>query len=142
MKYRIIIDPSIDEEITVYARERTDTLAKIEKLLSSERTELIGYKDDEIVPLNSKEIVCFFVEAGKVFACTEHNKYALKERLYTLEERFPDFMKINQSCLVRVDKIKRFDTTIGGALTVVLEGGYKDYISRRQLKTVKERIGF
>lgn len=142
MKYRIIIDPERDEEITVYARERTDTLEKIEKLLSSDDTELIGYKDDEIVPLNANDIVCFHVEAGKVFARTEKDKYALKERLYTLEERFPDFMKINQSCIVRVDKIKRFEHSIGGAVTVTLEGGWRDYISRRQLKTVKERIGF
>ena len=50
-------------------------------------------------------------------------------------------MKINQSCLVRVDKIKRFHSSIGGSLMVTLEGGYRDYISRRQLKIVKERIG-
>ncbi len=142
MKYSIIINPEMDEEITVYARERTDTLAKIEQLLSSDITGLIGYKDDEIVPLDTEDIICFHVEAGKVFARTEKDKYALKERLYALEERFPDFMKINQSCIVRVDKIKRFETSIGGALTLILEGGYRDYVSRRQVRTVKERIGF
>ena len=31
--------------------------------------------------------------------------------------------------------------TLGGSLTVVLKNGYRDYVSRRQLKAVKERMG-
>ena len=67
----------------------------------------------------------------------------IKERLYTVENTVGDsFIKINQSCIVNIDKIERFEASFSGALTVVLKNGYKDYISRRQLKIVKERIGF
>ena len=52
------------------------------------------------------------------------------------------FLKINQSCLVRVDAIERFSASIGGALSVHLKGGFKDYVSRRQMRSVKERMGF
>ena len=51
------------------------------------------------------------------------------------------FIKINQSCLANKTKIKRFETTIGGALKVVFKNGYIDFISRRELKNVKNRMG-
>jgi acetyl esterase/lipase len=39
-----------------------------------------------------------------------------------------------------IKHIKRFNTSVGGALTVTLQNGFRDYVSRRQLKSVKERL--
>ena len=50
-------------------------------------------------------------------------------------------MYINQGCLVNIDKIDHFDASISGNLIIYLKSGYKDYVSRRQIKNVKERIG-
>ena len=103
---------------------------------------LYGYRDDEIVRLEPSEVYCFFVEAGRVYALTDGGRWQMRERLYTLEGAVGDgYIKINQSCLIRRDKIARFRTTLGGALEVVLKNGYTDYVSRRQLKSVKERLG-
>ena len=64
-------------------------------------------------------------------------------RLYQLEELLDaSFVKINQSSIVNVKKIERFEASIGGALLVILQNGHRDYVSRRQVKAVKERIGF
>ena len=52
-----------------------------------------------------------------------------------------DFVKLNQSCIVNIKKIECFDASLGGALKVTLKNGYRDYVSRRQLKAVKERLG-
>ena len=51
------------------------------------------------------------------------------------------FIKLNQSCIANKNKIKKFESTIGGALKVIFKNGYIDYISRRELKNVKERMG-
>jgi DNA-binding LytR/AlgR family response regulator len=73
---------------------------------------------------------------------TENETFQLKERLYMLEEMLDDsFLKINQSCIANIHKIKKFDASFSGALFVTLQNGYKDYVSRRRLKAVKERIG-
>ena len=40
-----------------------------------------------------------------------------------------------------VEQIKEFKASIGGSVMVIFQNGYKDYISRRELKNVKERIG-
>jgi len=69
--------------------------------------------------------------------------FRLNHRLYQLEERLGTrFLKINQSCLANIQQIQRFDASLAGALLVIFKNGYRDYVSRRQLKTVKERMGF
>ena len=40
-----------------------------------------------------------------------------------------------------IKKIKKFDTSVSGMLTVTFKNGYRDYVSRRNLKSVKERLG-
>lgn len=62
--------------------------------------------------------------------------------MYQIEEmNLASFIKINQSCLANKKKIKKFESTIGGSLRVVFKNGYIDYIARRELKNVKERMG-
>ncbi len=143
MKYKIFIEPEREEEIIIYAHEKNELIEKIEALIAGDREELVGYSEREVVRLCASDVYCFVVEDTKVYALTENEKLLLRERLYQLEERYASvFLKINQSCLVNVKKIARFDSSIGGALMVILKNGYRDYISRRQLKNVKERIGF
>ena len=143
MKYKIYIDREREEEILIYAHEKNHLVERIEELILEQQRDILAFGDGEVVRLCEDEIFCFVVEEGRVFALTERDKLQLKMRLYQLEEQFSDrFVKINQSCLVNVDKIARFDASIGGSLMVTLKNGYKDYISRRQMRTVKDRIGF
>lgn len=142
MKFTLFINPEKEEEVIVCAHEESRLTEKIRELVSGEEDVLLGYGESTVVCLDPSNVVCFTSEDGKVFAHTANETLLVKLRLYQLEERFGStFVKINQSCLVRTDKIKRFHSSIGGSLMVTMEGGYRDYISRRQLKTVKERFG-
>ena len=68
--------------------------------------------------------------------------YYVKKRLYELYELAKDsFVYINQGCLANINKIAKFDVSIGGTLMVVFHSGYKDYVARRRLKEIKERMG-
>lgn len=142
MKYSIIIDPDREEEILIYAREKNPLVERLEELLSAAEVELLGYCGNEIATLSPLEVECFFLEDGRLFAMSGGKKYLLKQRLYQLEESVGgDFVKINQSCLVNVRAIDRFETKLGGALAVRLKCGYTDYVSRRQMRAVKEKFG-
>lgn len=141
MKYKIVINSEQEEDVVISLRENTEISERIESILS-EKKELFGYTDNGAVRLEPTDVYCFFSEGGRVYAQTKDGRLTVKERLYRLEETYSEqFVKINQSCLVNISKIKRFTTSFGGSLRVELFGGYKDYVSRRQLKTVKERIG-
>lgn len=142
MKLQIVIDPNRDEEILIYAHEKTLLISEIEELVKSHSVDLIGYAQDETVKLNLNDIYCFITEDNKVYALTENEKFKIKSRLYQLEEKLDNnFVKINQSCIANIKKIDRFKATVGGSLTVVFENGYVDFVSRRKLKNVKERLG-
>ena len=142
MKCTLIITDEHQEEVVIYTRERTKLTDDIEALVIGSVTEIIGYGENQAIRLKTDEVTCFMVEDSKVYALTDKDKYQLKQRLYQLEEMLPDnFVKINQSCIANIRQIKKFDTSISGTLVINFKNGYKDYVSRRQMKTVKERFG-
>ena len=142
MKCTLIITDEHEEEVVIYAHEKTKLIYDIENLIRDNAFELIGYSGYEAVNLRTDEVVCFLVEEGKVYAITDKDRFRLKSRLYQLEETLPEnFVKINQSCIANIKKIERFDTSVSGTLLIKFKNGYKDYVSRRQMKAVKERFG-
>ncbi len=142
MKCKVIITDEHDEEVVIYAKEKTKLVEDIENLVAGSSFELIGYLSGAAVNLKADEVYCFTVQDSKVYALTHKEKYQLRCRLYQIEERLSgDFVKINQSCIANMRKIERFDTSVSGTLMIKFRNGYKDYVSRRQLKAVKERFG-
>lgn len=143
MKFSFIVDKEREEEIIIYAHEKNEIVTAIERIVCSNDAKLFGITDrDELISLEAKDVCCFFVENNKVYAMRDQEKLLVRQRLYQLEEKYEqDFVKINQSCLINLNMIVKFSSSISGSLAVTLKNGYKDYISRRQLKTVKERIG-
>lgn len=142
MKFTFFVDNSREEEVIVYARERNELVNRIEDLVTEKSREITGFSDGTAEILDTDSVFCFIVENGRVFALTEKEKYRIRERLYTLEEKLgSNFIKINQSCIANISKIKCFEYSPYGSLTVVLKNGTRDYISRRNIKKVKERFG-
>jgi DNA-binding LytR/AlgR family response regulator len=142
MKCYTYIKEDEEERVLIYAHDRTRLVEDIESLILSSEIDLTGNYDTEIIKIDINDVVCFISENNKVFALIGDKKYQIKYRLYQIEElNLNIFIKINQSCLANKTKIKRFETTIGGALKVVFKNGYIDFISRRELKNVKNRMG-
>lgn len=142
MKINIIIDPEREEEVTVYAHGMSDAVREIERIAKGGTPELCGYGKNEIVKLDPCEISAFISEDNKVYAIIGKERLRMRERLYTLEESLGcDFVKINQSCLANLRHIQKIEASIGGSLRAIFKNGYVDYISRRQQKEVKARLG-
>ena len=142
MKYSVKIDRKREEEVLIFAHERTELVDEIEKLILAEAVELIGYKEREAFKISPVDVCCFTVEDNKIFALTQTEKLQIKQRLYQLESTLDEsFVKINKSCIANIRKIERFDASFSGTLSVTFKNGCKDYVSRRNLKTVKERLG-
>ena len=140
MKIKVVIDKNLDEDVVVYAKERNELVDKIERLLSGDDN-IVAKRDRTLYNLNLSEIVCFTAENNKVFAHVGKEMFEVDEKIYELEETLPDnFLKINKSCIANIEKIKSFDATITGTLAVNFKNGYRDYVSRRRMKYVKERL--
>lgn len=141
MKIQIFIDKNREEQVIVYAHEKNELVEKIESLVKGE-DKLIGFKEREMIPISPCDVYCFVVEENKIFAITENDSFQLKCRLYELENSLSsDFIKINKSCIANLKKVEKFSAAFSGALQVNFKNGYVDYVSRRNLKNVKERLG-
>lgn len=141
MKCTLVIDKSREEEVRIFAHEKTHVVERIIALAESGEQVLVGKRDKMLYRINQDEVVCFVSEGNKVFAVTDTDRLEIDKRLYELEKAFPDFfVRINQSCLANIKKIKCFDASIMGTLVVNFKNGYRDYVSRRQMKYVKERL--
>ena len=142
LKCEVIIDPNGKERVVIYAKENGPIVEEIMRLAGRTDGELFGYDGSEIIKLDPRDIYYVSVINNKIFAVCEDQKYLLKERLYVLEELLPQcFVRINQSCLANIEKMERFDTSVSGTLKIRFKNGDVDYVSRRQLRAVKERIG-
>ena len=142
MKVRTVIDPECEEEIVIYSRRKTELSEKIEALIRSEEDCLIVYRGEEIIQLSIEDIDAFAIEGGEAIAAVGNDRFRMKQRLYELERKFShSFVKINQSCLMNVSRIARCRAGFGGSLMIISRGGFSDYVSRRQMKAFKERMG-
>lgn len=142
MDFKLILDKNHKEEVVVYSHEITDTVKEIERIVNKVKIDVIGYKDNEIVKLTLSEVCCFTVENNRLIAYTLNGRYQIKDRLYKIEAQVDsEFIKVNQSTLANINMIDKFEASVGGALMIVFKNGYKDYVSRRRLKAVKERLG-
>lgn len=145
MRFKYIKDEK--NIVEVYCNERTTLVNQIEQLVNNSEfcvdgVNCYGYLENDIVPLAVNEIQRFYVEDDKTYAAIENKKYQIKMRLYQIEETLKDqFVKINKSSIVNISYIKKFSSDWSGYLLVEMKNGDKDYISRRQLKVVKERMG-
>ena len=114
MKCYTYIEKEHEEEVFIYAKEKTNLVKEIENLCKSDSILLTGTNENELIKINPLEVSCFISENNKVFALIDDKRYQIKQRLYQLEEM--DFnghyVKINQSCYANIKKIKRFLKTI------------------------------
>lgn len=140
MKFRFIKDET-KNEVVVYCKEKTRLIKEIEKMCNENSHKLIGYNNGIIKEINYLDVECFYTYDDKVFALVDNNQYQIKMRMYELYELFNDkFMYINQGCLANIKHIDYFDASISGSLVVIFKSGHKDYVSRRQIKNIKERL--
>lgn len=143
MKFRLIIDPTKEEEVVITARERTPLIDQIEKLVCEQQANtLVAFTEDDTILLTIDEIACCMVLDGKTFAIDiKGNQLRLKQRLYELEENLPEhFIRINKSCIANIRQLERFSATYSGGINAVFKCGYTDYVSRRCFSAIKRRL--
>ena len=142
MKCTVILDANREEEIIIYAHKHSELVEEIENIIEGSSKTLYGFWRGEIIKLDMKNIYYFAIDDNKLYAYDENEKYLIKNRLYSLERQLDKkFVKINKSCIANISKIKKFDASIYGTLKVFFKNGHVDYVSRRNIKIVKERLG-
>ena len=145
MQIEIKIDENCKEpKIIVMTDKMTDEVNAIIKRLSDEQPQVIaGVRDDVVEVLEPSEIYRVFAASGKVFAETNHGEYALRLRLYEAEQRLDSktFVRISNSDIINLRKVKSFDLSFVGTICITLSNGTVTYVSRRSVAKIKQLLG-
>ena len=143
MKYKLIIDKNVEEEIIAIVHAPSSLTEQIENLVCdfSGADSIMGYRDGEMRKLLFQEIECITILDRKVIAIdTYGNHFSLKERLRDLEDVLPSyFIRINKSTLANEHRILRFDAVFSGGVDAVFQCGYREYVSRRCFAELRRR---
>ena len=143
MKYKLIIDKNVEEEIIAKVHAPSSLTQQIEDLVCSYSgiDSIMVYREDEMRKLTFWEIECITIHDRKVIVIdTEGKQYRIQDRLRDLEEILPSyFIRINKSSLANEHRIKRFDTMFTGGVDAVFCCGYREYVSRRCFSEIRRR---
>jgi len=142
------IDPNCEEtRVVIIAQRMSEEISGLVKKISgsgpADPAVMAGFKDDEVVILDPEHIIRLYAANQKVFATTAQGEYAVRLRLYELEERLDSsrFIRISNSEIINLKMVERFDLSFAGTIHVKLRGGLSSYVSRRYVSKIKKMIG-
>lgn len=145
MQVEIKIDNTCKEpRIIVVTDQLTDEIQALIRRLSEESPRILsGFRNDALEVLDQSDIFRIYASAGKVYAVTARGEYTLRLRLYELEERLEknSFVRISNSEIINLKKVKNFDLSFAGTICVSLSDGTVTYVSRRYVNKIKQILG-
>lgn len=145
MQVEIKIDASCSEpKVIILTDTMTEEVNSIVQKLSDHNLPIIsGTKDGKTKILEQDELFRIYAGGGKVFAETNYGEYLLRLRLYEAEDRLnpAQFVRISNSEIIHLKKVKNFDLSFSGTISVEMTNGTTTYVSRRYVAKIKKMLG-
>ena len=145
MQVEIKIDSAYTEpKLILMTASVTEEVSHLLKKLSEDVPRIIsGSRDDKIEVLEQEDLIRIYADAGKIVAVTEKGEYALRLRLYELEERFAGegFVRASKAVVINLDRLRSLRPDFGGRLILTMDNGEKLFASRQYAGYVKKRLG-
>lgn len=145
MQVEIKINSSCTEpKVVIQTASMTEEVHQIIKKLSDDAPRIIsGSKDGKIEVIGQEDLIRIYAGSGKVFAVTDKGEYILRFRLYEIEAMLNtlDFVRISNSEIINLKKVRHFDLNLTGTIYVKLSNGATTYVSRRYVSKIKKILG-
>ncbi len=145
MQLEVKIDSSyIEPKVIILTASMTEDVNVILNKLSGQAPQIIsGSRDNKIEVIEQSDLIRIYASSGKVFAVTHKGEYALRLRLYEMEERLPphQFVRISNSEIINLKNVNNFDLSFTGTICVKLANGTITYVSRRYVSKLKKILG-
>ncbi len=145
MQVEVKLDPQLTEpKVIILTNRMTEEVnAVIQMLSETERKLITGFREDTVTVLNEEDILRIYAANGRVFAVLPSGEYTLRLRLYEAEERLKQqsFVRISNSEIINLRKVRSFDLSLTGTICVILSDGSKTYASRRYVTKLKGVLG-
>lgn len=145
MQVEIQIDSQYKEpKVVVFADRITEELTAVIRKLSEDVPQMLaGFRDGVLEILNPASVIRIYAASGKVYAVTDAGEFTIRLRLYELEDRLDkrSFVRISNSEIINLRKVKSFDLSLAGTICVSFSNGTAAYVSRRYVSKIKQVLG-
>ena len=145
MKIEVQIEPGCQEpRVVIHTDRMTDEVsALLARLETGQDKPLVGFSEGTATVLAPEMLLRVYVENGRTMAHTEQGTYALKGPLYEWEQLLDPraFVRVSQSEIIHLKKVKAFDLNLAGTVLVRLTDGTVTYASRRYVAKIKTLLG-
>lgn len=137
-----------EPSIIINAPELSNEIQNVIKYVSNISTipnQIVANKNNEIYFIDLEKVICFFSQDKYNYVRTEKDTYQIKYKLYELEYslKSKDFIRISNSCIININQVLCFDTSIIGTILVKLKDNTQERVSKRKveqlMKFLKER---
>lgn len=142
---KLIIDKEWPK-LTVYIKNKKrdedveGIIAAVQGFMEKKDPMVPAYFRESLVMVPQSKIIRLFVSNRKVMLQTAEREYETKKALYELEEMLDPkrFVRISQSEVINIRRVKNFDFSSAGTIMVELENGEFTWVARRRMKNLKE----
>ena len=143
----VIIDEKyVDPKVTIRTKRKTDQIDNIinaiESASGSDFPAVPAFLGERIELLSQRDIFRVYTQGRKVVVQTEKESFTVRKTLSGLEEDLNPgrFLRISQSEIINLYKVKRFDIDIAGTIGIEFDNGEKTWASRSRVKAIKEML--
>lgn len=134
-----------ETSITINAPELSDEIQNLIQYISNINTipnQIVANKNNKIYFIDLEKVICFFSKDKYNYVRTKEGTYKIKHKLYELEEIFKqkDFIRISNSCIININQVECFDTSILGTVLVKLKDNTQETVSKRNVSQIKKLL--
>ena len=133
------IDPKVTIKTKANTRQVENIIYAIENASDNDFPQIVANDNDKLVFISQRDIVRIYTEGRRILLQTADEIYTVKRTLAGLEEDLnPDrFLRISQSEIINLYKVKCFDISVSGTIGVEFDCGIKSWASRSRMKQVR-----
>lgn len=147
VEIEIVIDEQyMDPHVTIRTRTNTqqveNIICAIENVSNSDYPQIAARIDGKLMFVSQRDIVRAHTQGRKVLLQTEDTTYTIRRSLAGLEEVLDSerFLRISQSEIINLYKVKCFDLNMAGTIGVEFDCGIKSWASRSRVRNIKEML--
>lgn len=131
-------------KVLILTDEMTEEVKRVLEFLKEDPPSLlIGKKGDKMEILNPDDLIRIYASEGRVYGVTEGGEYVLRLRIYEAEDKLrgKDFVRVSNSEILNLKKIKSFDLNFARTICVEMSDGSTSYVSKRYVSRIKSMLG-
>lgn len=93
-----------------------------------------------LLEIKLEDIIIFYSDKKYNYCKVKDKSYRIKSKLYELEKKDIDFIRISKSCIVNMKHVKNFDISETGKIVVKLDDLSEEVVSRRKTKNIMQYL--